>query len=183
MLQDDKNNYICSIYLKEGKAGVCFADVSRHRTLHRAVQRKLSTQIITELCRYSPSEVLFNAALLDLKDVTAYIKQHMTCAVELLEDEQFAPQRVEQRLTAQFGADWAAATGFVRDGCAPYAMSGLLGYLHATQKKKGVERLKSVHNYAEAQYMQLSPVTRANLELTGDHARPRKARHPALGVG
>ena len=28
MLQDDKNNYICSIYLKEGKAGVCFADVS-----------------------------------------------------------------------------------------------------------------------------------------------------------
>ena len=28
MLQDDKNNYICSVYLKGKKAGVCFADVS-----------------------------------------------------------------------------------------------------------------------------------------------------------
>ena len=74
MLQDDKNNYICSIYLKEGKAGVCFADVSTG-TAHSTelCSEKLSTQIITELCRYSPSEVLFNAALLDLKDVTAYI--------------------------------------------------------------------------------------------------------------
>ena len=181
MLQDDKNNYICSIYLKEGKAGVCFADVSTG-TAHSTelCSEKLSTQIITELCRYSPSEVLFNAALLDLKDVTAYIKQHMTCAVELLEDEQFAPQRVEQQLTAQFGADWAAATGFARDGCAPYAMSGLLGYLHATQKK-GVERLKSVHNYAEAQYMQLSPVTRANLELT-ETMRGREKRGTLLWV-
>ena len=28
MLQDDKNNYIASIFLKGGAAGLCFADVS-----------------------------------------------------------------------------------------------------------------------------------------------------------
>ena len=56
----------------------------------------------------------------------------------------------------------------------------LLGYLHATQKK-GVERLKSVHNYAEAQYMQLSPVTRANLELT-ETMRGREKRGTLLWV-
>ena len=28
MLQDDKNNYIASIYLKGKRAGLCFADIS-----------------------------------------------------------------------------------------------------------------------------------------------------------
>ena len=87
MLQDDKNNYIGSVYLKNGCIGVCFADVSTgsaHTT--ELAGEKLSTQLIAELCRYNPSELLFNTALLDFKDVTAYIKQHMTCSVELMED-------------------------------------------------------------------------------------------------
>ena len=66
MLQDDKNNYIASIYITEKKAGVCFADVSTG-TAHATVLtgEKLGPEIISELCRYSPSEVLFNAAILD----------------------------------------------------------------------------------------------------------------------
>ena len=181
MLQDDKNNYIGSIYLKNGCIGVCFADVSTgsaHTT--ELAGEKLSTQLIAELCRYNPSELLFNTALLDFKDVTAYIKQHMTCSVELMEDECYAPDEVERLLTEQFGTDWPKATGLGREGNAHAALSALLGYLHRTQKK-GVERLKLVHSYAEAQYMQLSPVTRANLELT-ETMRGREKRGTLLWV-
>ena len=181
MLQDDKNNYIGSVYLKNGCIGVCFADVSTgsaHTT--ELAGEKLSTQLIAELCRYNPSELLFNTALLDFKDVTAYIKQHMTCSVELMEDECYAPDEVERLLTEQFGADWPKATGLGREGNAHAALSALLGYLHRTQKK-GVERLKLVHSYAEAQYMQLSPVTRANLELT-ETMRGREKRGTLLWV-
>ena len=60
------------------------------------------------------------------------------------------------------------------------ALAVLLGYLKETQKK-GVERLKTVHNYAEAQYMQLSPVTRANLELT-ETMRGREKKGTLLWV-
>jgi len=56
----------------------------------------------------------------------------------------------------------------------------LLGYLHETQKK-GVERLKTVNSYAEAQYMRLSPVTRANLELT-ETMRGREKKGTLLWV-
>ena len=62
----------------------------------------------------------------------------------------------------------------------PAALAVLLGYLKETQKK-GVERLKTVHNYAEAQYMQLSPVTRANLELT-ETMRGREKKGTLLWV-
>ncbi len=181
MLQDDKNNYIGSVYLNGGQAGVCFADISTgcaHTTELNG--EKIGTQLITELCRYNPSEVLFNTAMLDRKDVTAYIKQHMNCSVELIEDECYESETVESLLNEQFGQDWAKTNGLNPKGNAPIALSALLGYLHRTQKK-GVERLKIIHSYAEAQYMQLSPVTRANLELT-ETMRGREKRGTLLWV-
>ena len=82
MLQDDRNNYIASIFLKGKKAGLCFADVSTgtaHITELNA--DKIAPAVITELCRYHPSEVLMNPGLLDCREVTAYIKKNMTCSV------------------------------------------------------------------------------------------------------
>ena len=90
----------------------------------------------------------------------------MNCAVELVEEERYAPGLVSIALENQFGRDWPAKTGMAEDGLVRFAMAALLEYLHDTQIK-GVERLKTVITYNEAQFMSLSPVTRANLELTG----------------
>ncbi len=166
MLQDDKNNYIASICIRGGKAGVCFADISTG-TAHTTelTGEKLGAEIISELCRYSPSEVLFNSEILGYKEVTDYIKQQLACSVELLDDEKFAQDACVQEMETHFGANAEKASGLSRESLTYAALAVLIGYLKETQKK-GVERLKTVHNYAEAQYMQLSPVTRANLELT-----------------
>ena len=181
MLQDDKNNYICSIYLKGDRAGLCFADVSTGSASTTELKGdKLVTELITELCRYQPSEMLFNGAMLEQKEITAYIKQYMTCSVELLEDEKYQNSVVEQLLSEQFGTDWPEETGLSRNSLPHLALAGLLGYLHETQKK-GVERLKTVTSYAEAQYMRLSPVTRANLELT-ETMRGREKKGTLLWV-
>ena len=166
MLQDDRNNYIASICVQGNQAGLCFADISTgeaHATCLKA--EKLGPQIITEICRFTPSELLMNPELLRYKDVTSYIKQHMTCSVELLEDSEYGDEAVLPLLREQFGEDWPKSCGLEQGSVTARALGALLGYLHRTQKK-GVERLKSVHNYAEAQFMQLSMVTRANLELT-----------------
>ena len=181
MLQDDKNNYICSVYLKESCVGVCFADISTGSASTTELHgEKIAVQLITELCRYQPSEILLNSKMLDLKEATAYIKQYMTCAVELLEDEKYQSSLIENLLIEQFGKNWPEATGLSRDGLAHLALGSLIGYLHETQKK-GVERLKTVTSYAEAQYMRLSPVTRANLELT-ETMRGREKRGTLLWV-
>ena len=166
MLQDDKNNFIASILIEEERAGLCFADVSTGEAHVTCISgQDLSAQMISELCRYAPSEVLFNSAILDYKDVTAYIKQQLACAVELLDDDDFEPQACKARVEAQFSGAFCSATGCEADGLQARALGALLFYLEATQKK-GVERLKNVHAYVGAQYMHLSPVTRANLELT-----------------
>ncbi|MBP7970072.1 MAG: DNA mismatch repair protein MutS, partial [Faecalibacterium sp.] len=74
----------------------------------------------------------------------------------------------------------AAKTGIAEDGLVRLAMAALLEYLHDTQIK-GVERLKTVITYNEAQFMSLSPVTRANLELT-ETLRGREKRGTLLWV-
>ena len=181
MLQDDRNNYIASIFLKGKKAGLCFADVSTgtaHITELNA--DKIAPAVITELCRYHPSEVLMNPGLLDCREVTAYIKKNMTCSVELIEEERYAPGLVAASLENQFGRDWAQTTGIAADGLVRFAMAALLEYLHDTQIK-GVERLKTVITYNKAQFMRLSPVTRANLELT-ETLRGREKRGTLLWV-
>ena len=112
MLQDDKNNYIASIFLKGGAAGLCFADVSTGTAHITELKReKIAPAVIAELCRYHPSEVLMNPGLLDCREITAYIKKNMDCAVELVEEERYAPGLVAISLENQFGRDWAAKTG------------------------------------------------------------------------
>ena len=112
--------------------------------------------------------------------MTAYIKKNMNCSVELVEDERYAPGLVASALEEQFGRDWPQTTGIAAEGLVRFAMAALLEYLHDTQIK-GVERLKTVITYNEAQFMRLSPVTRANLELT-ETLRGREKRGTLLWV-
>ena len=140
MLQDDRNNFIASILIENGQAGLCFADVSTGEAHVTCISgQDLGAQMISELCRYAPSEVLFNPAILDYKDVTAYIKPQLTCAVELLDDADFEPQACKARVEAQFSGGFCAAAGCEADGLQARALGALLFYLEATQKK-GVER-------------------------------------------
>mgnify|MGYP000798702053 CR=1 FL=1 len=162
MLQDDKNNYIASIFLKGNAAGICFADVSTGTAHITELKReKIVPAVIAELCRYHPSEVLMNPGMLDCRELTGYIKKNMTCSVELVEEERYAPGLVAISLENQFGRNWDETTSIDKKGLVRFAMAALLEYLHTTQIK-GVERLKTVISYNEAQYM---PVSYTHLTL------------------
>ena len=185
MLREDKNNYLASIFCKRTRgrwrAGVCFADISTGEAYATELNaEKIGGAIITELCRYMPSEILICPPMLDFKDVTTYIKQHTNALVELREDACFKDTVMESTMADQFGANWRETLGYEKDALVPYAVAALLNYLHETQKH-GVERIKTVQNYADAQYMRLSPVTRANLELT-ETMRGREKRGTLLWV-
>lgn len=181
MLQDDRNNYIASIFIKGGVAGLCFADISTG-TAHSAYLdwADLDKAIISELARFAPREVLFNSEILTHKPVTAFIKGNLTCSVELLDDEDFDEGRAQTLLHEQFGEALDEAVGLPHDAPGYRALGALIAYLRRTQKH-GVERLRTVTQYEESQYMNLPLVTRANLELT-ETLRGREKRGTLLWV-
>ncbi len=165
MLEDDKNNYIASIFLGEGKAGVCFADISTG-TAHTAILSgdNLQAAIISQLCRFSPREVLINEKVLSCNLVVDYIKTKLGCGVELIEKEAYNTALCEEYMRSHFGENYEEQTNLKSGSENFYTLAVLIDYLKQTQKK-GVERLKNVHIFSEGQFMHLSPVTRANLEL------------------
>ena len=181
MLDDAKNNYIGSVAIRGDVAGICFADISTG-TCHvtQLTGKDLPAQIIGELCRFLPSELLFGKEILDYKPVTAYIKAHLTCSVELMDETDYDPAPAHQRLLQQFGATYETTTGIKQNSPAFLAVAALLAYLERTQKR-GIERLKTVDAYSGSQYMQLSPTTRANLELT-ETLRGREKKGTLLWV-
>ena len=181
MLQDDRNNYLGSVFVQGASAGLCFADVSTGDVQVTTLEGdRLAERIIAELGRFSPSELLLNTAVLDLKAVTGYINAHAHCAVELMEDERYDTDRMAATMEGQFGADWTAATGLADQPLPAAALAVLLEYLADTQKK-GVQRLKNIRFYTESQFMQLPETTRTNLELT-ETMRGREKKGTLLWV-
>lgn len=181
MLSDDRNNYIASIFIGSEVSGLCFADISTGNAYTTRVSGKdMEKRILSELSRYSPSEILFNSEILKHKKITDHIKHTLACSVELLEDEAFSPAVAKNRLREQFGTSADSAIDANEDAPEHLALGALLGYLADTQKK-GIERLKVVTRYAETQFMNLLPVTRANLELT-ETMRGREKKGSLLWV-
>lgn len=181
MLDDAKNNYIGSVCLMGKEAGIVFADISTgvcHAT-HLSGE-KLDEQLLGELCRFCPSELLFNAEILAHKRVTGYIKDHLACLVELLDETDYRPAACQEKLEHQFGTDYEKTTGLAAGSALALSVAALIAYLERTQKK-GIERLKVVDLYSGSEYMRLSPVTRANLELT-ETMRGREKRGTLLWV-
>ncbi len=166
MLPEDRNNYIASIAVQKGRAGICFADVSTGEAQVTLLEgENLADQILSELCRFSPSEVLMNPTLLDYKQVTDYIKNKLSCSVEMMEEKDYKPTVVDAVMQRQFGKEYATQLDMDSSDLECSALAVLLEYILHTQKK-GLERMKTVHRYAEKQFMHLSPTTRNNLELT-----------------
>ncbi|NLW78421.1 MAG: DNA mismatch repair protein MutS [Ruminococcaceae bacterium] len=181
MLNDDRNNYLASIYIADGAAGLCFADISTgNAQLTSVAGADFSKKIISELARFAPREVLFNSEVLAHKPITDFIKQQLACTVELLDDSEFSEKNARAHLVEQFGDRLEKALDTERDPMGVRALGALLSYLALTQKH-GVQRLKSVVQYAEAQFMHLSPVARVNLELT-ETMRGREKKGTLLWV-
>lgn len=69
MLDDSTNNYICCAYYKDGECAVCCADISTGDASVSAVLsgKELENDIINDLSRYRPSEVIFNSDFLKLE--------------------------------------------------------------------------------------------------------------------
>ncbi len=179
MLSEDSNNYITCIYNEEESAALIFADISTgevHAFEESGVDRE--QEIITELSRFKPVEILINGRFLDLKKVNEFVTNRMKkCQCEMLDDERFDDGDTSI-ITEQFGSD--------RDDilhCSPVIMKALcamFGYFGETQRAT-VKRFVSFTVHKSGECMGLNLTTRQNLEIS-ETMRTRDKRTTLMGV-
>jgi DNA mismatch repair protein MutS len=166
MLDDDSNNYICAGFADNDECAVCFADISTGEVnLCVKNSNNMETEIINELSRYRPSEIIFNSGFLSLKQVTEFIKEKIGCSVTLRDDICFDADSEEETVLKQFSADSYESIGLDRDTSGCKCICGLFDYIGETQKSLA-GRFTSVNIFADNVFMGLDLNARRNLELT-----------------
>lgn len=167
MLDDSRNNYICSIFYDEQNktCGVASADISTGEAyLSMSGGKDLEADVINELSRCQPSEVIFPESFLSLKNVSDFIRMRLKCVVTLRDGESFSPERKLQDIERVFGKT-AGELGISTDGADCSAVCGLFDYINDTQKTS-VSRFTSIDVLNGDSFMGLDLNARRNLELT-----------------
>ena len=163
MLDESRNNYICSMYSENKKTGLCFCDISTGELYATEISGKDSYRILTnQLSSYSPREILFGGDIIGIKELPAFIKSRLSADVEMLEDDRFEQSLCRKTAEEQFPEDFH----LISDKPAVISSVGaLINYLRETQMS-GLERINRLELYNESQYMRLDYNTQRNLELT-----------------
>ena len=163
LLDEESNNFLCSIYLNQNNGGLAFADISTGAMYLVELTENGDNAIANQLSRYMPREVIFNSALLSRSEIAKYMRERLACTADLVEDEHFAAPKATAQINAHFGKTAEELALRQKPGCIG-AAGALLYYLYETQKR-GVERLIDLHVVEENRYMTLDAVAQANLEL------------------
>lgn len=164
MLEEDVNNFLCCINLREGGFGLAFADISTGEVNLIELDSDADSAVINELARYTPREVVFSPAFVDRTGIAKYMKEKLFCTADLLEDEYFQPEYATDRILAHFQKDALEDLGIRNSPRCVGALGALLHYLEETQKT-GIERLVVVRVLEESRFMNLDLSARGNLEL------------------
>ena len=180
MLDEGKNNYLASIILNGKKAGICFADVSTGAvSLTQLEDKDIDSKIINELGKFMPSEILYNPQLISSSKVKDFIKNRLGCMADGIDESALDYTQNLATVLSHFKKESAEDMGISGEECI-IALGTALSYLHQVQKT-GVDNIRSVDFYSEAQFMKIDISSRRNLELT-ETMRNREKRGTLLWV-
>ena len=170
MLDESKNNYICSIYIDPDGEKICaaaFCDVSTGE-LHAAEllfngTDDLTDTLTNELSKFSPKEILMNSEVLSLTSLGEFIRDKLGSAVECLDDEDYLD--AAQAVLRQYSKGSLEEISLENCPKLVKSLAGLFRYLSRTQIS-GLERINVPDIYSEGRTMKLDLNARRNLELT-----------------
>ena len=131
MLDDSRNNYICSIFYDDynKSCGIASADISTGEAYLSTFQGKdLETDVINELSRCQPSEIIFTESFLSLKNVSDFIKLRLKCVVTLRDSNCFSPEIKLNEVEKVLGKT-AGDLGIDAHGAGCSAICGLFDYI------------------------------------------------------
>ncbi len=185
MLDETKNNYICSLACTENAAGICFADVSTGELyadeLKCADLMELSYRLTDRLARYMPSEVILNPEAASIDPLMSFIVERLGCAAETQDGELYADRdKARDAVLRQFPGRTLDSLALGDKPLAVLSLNALLSYLLRTQIN-GLERLNDLSVGEDRVAMGLDLNARRNLELT-ETLRTKEKRGSLLWV-
>lgn len=166
VLEEKKNNYIASVYVKNGNVGVCWADITTG--LLEMVEfhgEKAYALLDDALLRVKPSEIICSSGAFDIQAQLNSVKFEALPAFSKYFDWAYELRRAKALCEKHFKV--ATLSVFdaenLDDGIC--AVGALLEYLNETQKRT-LSNINKIRVVKDNEYMHLDVNARKNLELT-----------------
>ncbi len=181
MLDEGKNNFLACICVLKSCVGICFADISTGSVHVTQFERKNSQKkIINELGRFCPSEIIINSGVLELTQVTDFVRTRLRSSCDLLDDSAFDLSKASATILKHFRVSSLSDLSLNDSDGAVSAIGASMNYLKEVQKSE-LENIKSIDYYGESSFMRLDVSTLRNLEIT-ETMRNREKRGSLLWV-
>ena len=135
-------------------------------------------QVINDLGRFTPREILVNAQAAKLKGLKSYLEKQEGTSQKILKEKETEPDAMEKTVTDHFDASLEELE--LTSENAVRALGMALNYLYEVQKTD-LSNIREIHFYSDAKFMKLDFSARRNLELT-ETMRNRERRGTLLWV-
>ena len=166
MLEEGKNNYICSIYRKGFNFGIAFADISTGELLAtQAIEGNTFGQLVDELAKYAPAEIIINSEMDSHDSAKSIIKTRFDTSIWAHSNEAFDLETACEKIQAKFNQKNLDEGDLSKFTYAVCAVGALIDYLEQTQKISLIH-INEINFYSIDQYMILDIFTRRNLEIS-----------------
>ena len=163
MLDSAKNNFLAALMIKYETAALCFADVSTGELFLTCISDFTEQDIINELCKFTPSEILITSEGLAFREVTSYCSERLSALVSTFEDS-FDMNEISRQILHHFNAASLSELD-IENEAELSALYAVLSYIAGTQKSD-IGYINKLEVYSKAQFMELDLSTRRNLEIT-----------------
>ncbi len=164
MLEENRSNYICAVYLAAGSGGVAFCDVSTGEFCCADFPNDPAAHIVNELGRFAPKEAVLSPGAADDGQIYEFIVKKLGAMAEAgTEAFEYMPACV--RVCRQFGFTDIDEAGLGESSAAVCASGALLAYIAETQKFD-LSHIDRLDVFGGGRYMEMDWTTRRSLELT-----------------
>ena len=162
-LDEERNNYICSVYRGEDGVGIAFADVSvgiMYATQWTGKVQEFGEMILSQLGAYCPSEVITNA---DLGEITKTINTKLSLVVNPPTPDLYKTTAVDSLIALLPNIEQRRPR---RENEPAYrAAAALVGYMKEHLRVAQVN-LKDLVFYSGSNCLEMDAASRRSLELT-----------------
>ncbi len=190
MLNEGENNYLVSVFYGKGKSiddsffAIAYSDISTGELAVTETHGDGSgyNQILDEICKLSPKELLINQdfndnfSLRDLIDITGISSKN----INILDNKEYSSKIAESIMTGSLGKGSIMSSGLKDRTNSLSALAALLSYLLETQKHS-LTQITSCRFYEMGSHMALDKASLRNLEIT-ETLYEKKREGSLLGV-
>lgn len=178
-VDENKNNFLACIYMNGGKYGFCVADSSTGEIYATKFEHAgAKSDVLNEIAKFMPSEVIFNEALSSDKYLMQIFKEKYKIFAQSVISDCYDKNCANEILSKHYGSDLADSK--LKDELILIPSAVLFDYLEKTQMTD-LRHMKKIQVYESLQYLSMDSTARYNLELTKT-MRDGSKRGSLLGV-